>query len=223
MAALPDEPDTEQDEVGRRSRLYGHSAAVESVGSTAAPLLAGFAFALIALVLQAPTSFAAPGATLALLSGAAVLLISCVQLVFLHRRHHVPPDVWAGWADLAPDSERELRRADYAARYFSDLTRGRRYRVAAVWTYNGGIVLLLAGVVVSLWPKDGGGDTGRWIAVALVGAACIGEIVWSLALLARRLGRAEPVRAALGGADDSAASAGGDAQRDSNRSAGEAG
>jgi hypothetical protein len=189
MAALPDEPPAEDDDdVGRRSALYGHTAAIDSVGTTAAPPLAGFAFALIVLVLQQPASFAAPGPTLALLTGAAVSLITCVQLVFIHRRHHVPPDVWAGWAELAADDERNAHRAAYSARYFADLERGKPYRVAAAWTYNGGITLLLGGVLVSLWPDDGG-NVGRWLAVGIAAGALAGEVVWSVALLARRARR----------------------------------
>ena len=163
---------------------YGQAAAVESVGTAAAPPLAGFSFALIVLVLQSPTSVACPEVAIGLLTGAGVMLITCTQAAFNHRRHYVHPDVWQGWLSIAPTDE---RKATLKSTYIQDLKKSRKWRIASTWSYNAGILLLFAGVLSALWP---GAETSRWrfVAVSIVGFALIAEVVW-VAVAVRNIGQ----------------------------------
>ena len=88
---------------------YGRSAAIENVGVSAAPLLAGFSFALVGLILgfQNPDKdIAEPNIALAALVVAALLLVNAVQCAFHARQYHVPPDEWESLVKLFPEGER---------------------------------------------------------------------------------------------------------------------
>jgi hypothetical protein len=163
---------------------FGFPAAIESAGSVAAPLLAGFSFALVGLIIPAPEHFRwASGALTLLLAGAAAF-IAAVQCSFWARQYAITPE------DI------ELWRPEYPAERKAALQRLHR-RGFAIWarrfnaSYRTGILLLLAGVTAALVPPGTIG-AGRWIAIAVAAAGFLGELAW---VLATWLLRGSPVTA----------------------------
>jgi len=178
---------------------YGYAAAVDSVGTTAAPLLAGFSVTLAGLILQVDKpyeTFKWPDATLALLTLAAVLLIAAVQCSFSARQYYVPPDeYYDGWAKLA-DAAGKRDMADLNHEH--SLQRMGRWMNGIRVTYNLGVLALLAALTVLLIPA-GHPTPARWVAIALAGLAWSVELVWAGAPLVRkpskgRTGKPGPAR-----------------------------
>lgn len=66
---------------------YGAPAAIEMMGSVAAPLLAGFSLTLLILVITNPDAFRWPGLVLVAFAVSAVTLISVVQFTFWARSY----------------------------------------------------------------------------------------------------------------------------------------
>jgi uncharacterized membrane protein YdbT with pleckstrin-like domain len=64
---------------------YGAPAAIEMMGSVAAPLLAGFSLTLLILVITNSDAFRWPGLVLVAFAVSAVTLISVVQFTFWAR------------------------------------------------------------------------------------------------------------------------------------------
>src|SRR6266550_3941131 len=115
---------------------YGSPAAIDSMGSVAAPLLAGFSMTLLILVITSPGSFRWPGPVLVAFSVSAVALVSVVQFTFWARSYTVTPDELKSWW---PDVETEERRSvvrgeqlahEQARRIWS--TRARRFYRAGI-------------------------------------------------------------------------------------------
>jgi hypothetical protein len=115
----------------------GYFDAIQATGTMVAPILAGFAFAILALVLVPPGKDEADplrwrDPVLALLVAAALLLIISTQAAIRARTTMVKPDELMTWypssvdADGTPDKavrtlqktlhDRTARRATYAAR-----------------------------------------------------------------------------------------------------------
>ena len=78
-------------------RGYGTSAAVQSVGSVAAPLLAGFSFTLVGLVLASPDRIRWPGASLVLLTAAGLSHVTAVQCAAWAREWNPTPSELLNW------------------------------------------------------------------------------------------------------------------------------
>jgi hypothetical protein len=151
---------------------FGAAAAIQSVGTVAAPLLAGFSFTLLTLVVQNPNDFAEPGVTLLLLVAAGLAMIFAVQFGAWARLHEARPSDYREWW---PDADKDAG----LVREHSDALR--EHAQWASWTrlsYNLGVLLLLAAVVFLLLPRGETVDltTARgWaVAVALAGLAIEG-------------------------------------------------
>jgi len=170
----------------RVERPYGYAAATDAVGTTAAPLLAGFAVALIGLVLSSLKDgiLRWSDATLALLSLSVIALLGAVECAFWARQYVVKPgDLAEWWPDVDEDDPTGIarwtlvRREQHAHVYLADVwfTRTRR-------AYQVGILLLLAGVTLALVPRKSADLTGwRWISL-LAPAAMFGlELIWLVA------------------------------------------
>jgi len=161
-----------------KPRPLGYGNAVESVGTVASPLLAGFSLASVVVVSDDSTNFRWPGAAVFALVVAAVMLIAAVQCGFNARQY-----LWSGaevrewWPDMKDDSDREAVLSEQQALAFH------RWDVWATWmriTYNFGILALLLGLALALPPQH---DTDaqaswRWAAVGLAFAACAAEVCW---------------------------------------------
>lgn len=155
---------------------FGQPAAMETMGTIAAPLLAGFAFASLGLVLQAQTSLRWPDQALLLTVSAAMLFIASIEATFNARRHFVPPGEWGAWLDLAPTA---VRRSALQRAWLDGLASYNRWTEVSRLTYNLAIVALLAATAVVLVPH---GALGVWrmaaVTVPSLGAA--GELAWTV-------------------------------------------
>ena len=155
---------------------YGN--AIDSVGSVASPLLAGFSLASVIVVAEDADHFRWPGAVALALGIAAVVLIGTVQCAFNARQYlWSASEVSDWWPEMEEDPKRE-EQLSAEQRLFFD-----RWKTWANWTritYAYGIVALLAGLALALPPQHGSGiqNTLRWAACGIVFAACGGEVGW---------------------------------------------
>jgi hypothetical protein len=135
------------------------------MGTIAAPVLGGFAFAAIGLVLQARQDLAWPDGALILLVFAFLSFVTSVQTTFHAKRNHVGPDEWIAWLELAST---DTRRQELESAYVRGLESYRRWSNAARRTYNVAIVGLFSATAVLLIPSGHVG-VGRAVAIALAG------------------------------------------------------
>jgi hypothetical protein len=157
---------------------YGYTAAIDSMGSVSAPLLAAISVALATLVLSNAAAFHWVDPVLGLLISAAFALVASVQFTFRAKQFAVtPPDLEAWWPDSEDDPARleMLRREQrYHGREYS------KWAARARFAYNVGLLLFLLGVAATLIPKGGidHASSGRLavIALALLGLAI--EALW---------------------------------------------
>jgi hypothetical protein len=161
---------------------------METMGTIAAPLLAGFAFASIGVILSTQQTLRWADQALVLVVGAVLLFVTSLQATFNARRHYVPPDQWTAWLGLAPTA---ARRGELQRSWSADLRVYRRWTEVARVTYNLAIVALLAATAVLLVPH---GHVAPWrgAAIALATLGALGELAWALtAQLARHRTRVE--------------------------------
>lgn len=161
---------------------YGRSAAIENVGVSAAPLLAGFSFALVGLILgiQNPgKDIAEPNIALAALVVAALLLVNAVQCAFHARQYYVPPDEWVSLVELFPEGKRRDQLWENQVEW------SKRQATWTAWTrrlYNLGVLVLFGAVAVTLLPPGPVRDIDK-VRLVAVGLALTGlaiEFVWVL-------------------------------------------
>jgi hypothetical protein len=195
---------------------YGSPEALENLGTSAAPLLAGFAFALIGLLLDKGKTLWEPDLALILLVLAGVLLIGAVEFAFNARRFHVPPGDYVAFREMAKaHADAAQKRKDTteaeASEKFADVqlpTLQATWRSSHVrWArrarraYNAGIVLLFFAMAVVLVPPAGLLHMAplRVFAVAVPALAGAVELLWLFgsAAVARR-GRSRPGQPARG-------------------------
>lgn len=175
-------PPVDRDVAAHLIAPYGRPAAIENVGTSAAPLLAGFSITLVGLILQIPhvdTAIAQPNIAIAMLVAAALLLINAVQCAFNARQYHVPADEWESLVGLFPEGERRAQLLENQVKWST-----RRARWTA-WTrrlYNVGVLVLLGAVALTLLPPGPVShiDTARLVAVAFAVIGLLLEAVWVL-------------------------------------------
>lgn len=177
----------------RKPAPLGYGSATDSVGSVAAPLLAGFSLASVIVVSDDATNFRWPGAVILALAIAAVMFIGSVQCAFNARQY-----LWSGaevsdwWPEMKEGTELEtLLRGEQSAAFH-------RWQAWTRWTrmtYNLGILALLAGLGLGLAPRQGSGvqESLRWAAVGMAFAACAGEAFWIAGTSWRRSAEARRV------------------------------
>jgi hypothetical protein len=164
---------------------YGLFATADGLGGVAAPLLAGFAVTMVALVVQIADDVRWPDVSLVLLGAAAVLLLQVVQLSALARGYAVTPAQAREWY---PDIERNPPRervVNWELRHHMDCWHYvvRRARVR----YNVAIILLLCGIAVLLVPKKTAELTPmRDLAIAVIGVGALIEVAAILADWSRK-------------------------------------
>jgi hypothetical protein len=153
---------------------YGYAAAIDSMGSVSAPLLAGFSVTLAVFVIQSGHAFRWATASLLLFVSAALALIAALQFTFRARQFAVsPPELEAWWADAGSPARREMLRREqryYRRQHGRWATRARR-------AYSIGILSFLLGVPALLVPS-GGIHPGRLAVISLALLGCAGEIAW---------------------------------------------
>jgi hypothetical protein len=162
----------------RKPAPLGYANAIDSVGSVAAPLLAGFSLASVIIISDDAVNFRWPGAAILGLAIAAVTLVGAVQCAFNARQY-----IWSGtdvrewWPDMEENSKREqLLRAEQERAFY-------RWQTWTAWTrrtYEMGILALLAALALALPPQHAMGIQGslRWAGSGVAFAACAGEVCW---------------------------------------------
>lgn len=170
----------------RKPAPLGYGSAIDSVGSVASPLLAGFSLASVIVVSDDATNFRWPGEVILALAVAAVMFIGSVQCAYNARQYlWSAADVSDWWPEMKEDSELEaLLRAEQTEVFH-------RWEAWTSWTrlpYNCGILALLAGLGLGLAPPHDSGLQGslRWVAVSVAFAACAGEAFWIVIVSWRR-------------------------------------
>jgi hypothetical protein len=149
---------------------YGYADAMDSASSVAAPLLAGFSFTLIALIVPKTQGIRWPGAALSLLVAASLLFIASVQCGFWARMWSIKPSDLTDWRP----SDRDVRKhAEQRAHARGNAIWSLRFRRA----YRAGILALLAGVAILLVPS-GHISFMRWIAIVIAVAGWALEASW---------------------------------------------
>jgi hypothetical protein len=164
---------------------YGLFATTDGLGGVAAPLLAGFAITMIALVVQIADDVRWPDVSLVLLGAAAVLLLQVVQLSARARGYAVTPVQAREWYPDIEQNSARLRMVNGELRHhlacWRDLVRRARAR------YNLAIVLLLCGITVLLVPKQTAQLTAmRGLAIAVIALGGLIEIAAIVADWARK-------------------------------------
>jgi hypothetical protein len=151
----------------------GYSDAVDRVGTTAAPLLAGFSLTLIGLTVAADSNVRWREPTLALLVLAALLLIGAVQASFNARSWYIPLGEFLTRLEATPDDQRPVVTGTYA----QGLTKHKFWLTVTRYAYNFGILFLLAGLVFVLVP-EGEVSTCRYGVIGLAALGLVLEAVW---------------------------------------------
>jgi hypothetical protein len=162
----------------RKPAPLGYGNAIDSVGSVASPLLAGFSLASVIVVADDAGHFRWPGAIMLALCIAAVVLIGAVQCAYNARQYlWSASEVSNWWPDMKENWRREeLLREEQDAGFHRWQVWARRTRI----TYDFGILALLAGLALALPPQHGTGvqNSLRWVACGVAFAACAGEAFW---------------------------------------------
>jgi hypothetical protein len=163
---------------------YGAFATVDSFGGGAAPLLAGFAVTLVALIIQIAGSLRWPDLALVVFCLAATLFLHVVHLTARAKGYAVTPDDVRQWYD---DYEEPGRREVVAweLQHYRQcwLFLVRRARIF----YNCAMLALFAGLGVLLVPTGPGHlSVLRWVAIGIVGAAAATELLEIVDQMLRR-------------------------------------
>jgi hypothetical protein len=156
---------------------YGGPAAVDSLSTVAAPLLAGFSIAVVGVILPARQEMRFSALALLLLSITAVLMLFCVQSGFWARYYYATPqEATQWWSDYESNIERRNSVQQEQRRHY---TLYRRWASRARRSYSAAIVMLLVGIGVATTPQ---GQIARsplqWAAALIFWGAAAGEIVW---------------------------------------------
>ncbi len=155
---------------------YGYAAAIDGMGSIAAPLLAATSVALVGLVLTLGSSIRWSNVAMLLLVGSSFGFVGSVQLTFWAKRFVVTPADLADWwpdPDEARQAELEWEQRYSQARFVTWANRSR-------WAYNVGILCLLGALPVMLVPRDHASSINevRLAVIALAAGAFIVEATW---------------------------------------------
>jgi hypothetical protein len=147
------------------------------MGSVAAPLLAGFSIALVALVIQTSDDLRSPNLALFVFVAAALAFVACVQFTF-HARSFVvtPPELEMWWSD--PDDPERREQLRWEQRLY--LRQHEMWARRAGHMYNIGILALLLGLVAIILPIGPIGDAsrGRLLVIALAALGFSVEFAW---------------------------------------------
>ena len=159
--------------------LYGEAEALNSMGTIAAPLLAGISLAAMVQTLAiTATEARRPDVALLLFMLAAVLFVTTVQAMFWARGYQTTPKEMKDWWPDAEEHERlkQLRR-DQKRHAVGFRMWSSRARV----TYSAAVLSLLAALTILAVPPESYAQAPfwRWLAVAVGSAAFIFEAGWT--------------------------------------------
>jgi hypothetical protein len=161
---------------------YNRPAALDSMGTIAAPLLASVSIALIALVLTSTASYRWPNVVLLLLAVSAAGFVASVEFAFMARQYAITPDELEGWW---PDHDQPERRAMLRQEQRFHVERFENWADRARWAYSTAILALSLGVTSLLLPPETTSlkhvPTSRVLVLAVALATFIAEFVWLVA------------------------------------------
>ena len=168
---------TEPEARWRAPYPYGYAAAMQSMGTVAAPLLAGVSAALVALVIQNARVIEWPNVALLALVAATFGFLGTVQCTFRARQFAVTPsemEVWHPNPDKPATREMLRREQRY---YYSE---HERWTDWASYAYDFGLLFFLLGLVAITAPAGGlaSASNGRLAVLALGAFAVAAEFVW---------------------------------------------
>jgi hypothetical protein len=178
----PDQPVPSAKAVSRgRSRVsfwqdpkFGLAEAVVTMGTTAAPLLAGFSLSTFVLVLTLKARDARyRGAAALLLLLAAVLLVLAVQATISARG-------WRPYASQPSGDEMSKGDQEWLTNRFT------AWSIGATIAYDLGLLCLLASLTVLAVPPVSKNPAARWAAVAVGAAAFMVTFCWTIAAFWQR-------------------------------------
>jgi hypothetical protein len=172
----------------------GYYDAIQATGTMVAPILAGFAFAILALVLVPSAKGAADPVrwrdpVLALLVFSALLLIICTQSAIRARGTLVKPDELRAWYPSSVDAA-GLPNQWLAGRQKALEERTARASTVCRYTYNAGTLLLFTAIAVLLVPPSPVDDARRVAMVAATLAVAV-EAAWLTGTSLRQQRRTE--------------------------------
>jgi hypothetical protein len=158
--------------------LLGEAEALNSMGTIAAPLLAGFSLAAMVQTLTITASDTRwPAVPPLLFLLASVLFVAAVQAMFWARGYQTsPPEITAWWPDADRPERMELLRKDQQWHAAGFRMWANRARVA----YSLALLCLLAALTILAVPAKTHGQelVLRWLAVAVGGGALLAETIW---------------------------------------------
>jgi hypothetical protein len=154
---------------------YNVLAAADALGGGAAPVMAGFAVALMALAIDIHDKLGLPGVSMMFFALSAVSLSHVVQVNGQARAYAVTPSQALEWYPDADNPERRQAIADELRQYQQTWVRlVRRSRRA----FNLGLVSFLIGAAVMLVPDEAKFfGPARIAAMVVLGSAAILELV----------------------------------------------
>lgn len=153
---------------------FSEPAATQQIAGSAAPLLAGFSFALIGIIVTNSDKLRWPNLALALLVAAALLLVNAVQAGSIATRWSIEPSQWRSLLSVARAEQLSaLHNAGPAA-----LRKHNIWLIITRVTYNAGVVVLLTAVAFCLVPPECHAvSTWRVVAISLAGFGATGQMV----------------------------------------------
>jgi hypothetical protein len=153
----------------------GRTDAMRSLGTVAAPLLAGFGLATLALLVTADQGPRFSGVAVAAFALGSTLFVFCLQLTCTGLLYAAPPADRVAWqGEPGPADAAAVERALDVQR--KDIWLTDRYFQPARWMYDLGLAAHLVGLAALCVPR--GGDAGRWAATAVVLTALAVEVLW---------------------------------------------
>ncbi|MFV2121632.1 hypothetical protein ACE14D_25620, partial [Streptomyces sp. Act-28] len=161
-------------------------ALMDALGLVAAPLMAGAAIATAGVLGADADKFRWPALSMLLFTGAAVALLTAIQVSLSSRRFlYSSEDVrlWAAPPTVREEEQAAGRRAPEEHRAEAqrrDFARWLWYSERATWAYQAGIVLLgigFAGMVAPPSALHGADAVHRWIASGVVLGALVTHVV----------------------------------------------
>jgi MFS family permease len=162
---------------GTRERpAYGAPAAMNAVGTIAAPLLAGFSFSVVGEVLQVSSGgIRWPDLAILFLIAAGLTFLATLQLTLWARQWEVTPrEILDWWPDARDESLRSLQQQQHMLR--------KKYEGGvslAILAFHAGMTSFLSGLLVLLVPA-GAMTPARAMAVGLVTLGLVIIVAWTV-------------------------------------------
>ena len=155
---------------------YGYAAAIDSIGSVAAPFLAGVSSALAVFVMQNEAAFGWANLALLLLIGAALAFVAALQFSFWARQFAATPaeiEMW--WGDEATSEQERMHQEQYG-----DMRHHRLWANRVRRSYNVGLLAFLLGLTTCLVPEAGVTEASgsRQLVIGLVTLCLVVELAW---------------------------------------------